>query len=115
MRSFVPFYQYEMQEAILGTGAAPNAWFGLALARGSDPAPFTVERYHALFPYTAQASFEDRLIRFRHRAAHPAASYRVPPGKTSRDSRHDNSVTRASTKALASLFRVVTLVVKGIA
>lgn len=61
VRSFAPFYQYEMREAILGTGAALDTWFGLALARGSDPAPFTVERYHALFPYTAQESFAERL------------------------------------------------------
>ena len=61
MRSFAPLYQNEMREAILSTGAALNTWYGLALARGSDPAPFTVERYHAMFPYTAQASFMERL------------------------------------------------------
>jgi DNA-binding MarR family transcriptional regulator len=61
MRSFAPLYQSEMQEVILSTGAALNTWYGLALARGSDPAPFTVERYHAMFPYTAQASFAERL------------------------------------------------------
>jgi Mn-dependent DtxR family transcriptional regulator len=53
MRAFTPFYREAMQKAIQDSGAA-NTWFALSLAHGSDPAPFTVERFHALVPYTAQ-------------------------------------------------------------
>jgi DNA-binding MarR family transcriptional regulator len=60
MRAFGPFYQQSMREAIQDSGV-PDDWFGLSLARGSDPAPFTVERFHALFPYTAQEWFPETL------------------------------------------------------
>jgi len=47
MRAFMPFYQEAMRKAIQDSGA-PNNWFGLSLAYGSDPQPFTVERYQAM-------------------------------------------------------------------
>ena len=60
MRAFMPFYQQAMRKAIQDSGV-PDDWFALRLARGSDPAPFTVERLHALFPYTAQERFLETL------------------------------------------------------
>jgi len=60
MRAFAPFYLEVMQKAIQDSGA-PDYWFGLSLARGSDPQPFTVERYHAMFPYTAPDRFTEIL------------------------------------------------------
>ncbi len=60
MRAFAPFYREAMQAAIQDSGA-PDYWFGLSLARGSDPQPFTVERYHTLFPYTAPERFTEIL------------------------------------------------------
>lgn len=57
MRAFAPFYREEMREAIQDSGA-PDSWFGLNMAHGSDPEPLTVERLQALAPYTAQ----ERLI-----------------------------------------------------
>jgi len=53
MRAFEPFYREVMRKAIEDSGV-PDDWFALHLARGSAPAPFTVERYHALSPYTAR-------------------------------------------------------------
>ena len=61
MRAFAPFYQDAMRNAIQDSGATRDNWFGLSLARGSDPAPFTVGRFHALFPYTAQEQFVGTL------------------------------------------------------
>ncbi len=52
MRAFSPFYREAMQQAIQDSGV-PDNWFALSLARGSDPAPLTVERFHAMSPYTA--------------------------------------------------------------
>jgi predicted transcriptional regulator len=60
MRAFVPFYQEAMQKAIQDTGA-PDDWYGLNLARGSDPRPFTIEHYQAMFPYTSQKRFAEIL------------------------------------------------------
>lgn len=60
MRAFTPFYQEAMQKAIQDTGA-PDDWYGLSLARGSDPQPFTVEHYQAMFPYTSQERFAAAL------------------------------------------------------
>ncbi len=60
MRAFGPFYRDAMQKAIQDSGA-PDNWFALSLAHGSDPAPFTVERCHALFPYTARERFAENL------------------------------------------------------
>lgn len=60
MRAFTPFYQEKMGQAIEDAGA-PEAWFGLSLARGADPAPLTVERYHALYPYSARPQFVENL------------------------------------------------------
>lgn len=60
MQAFRPFYQDAMQKAIQDSGAADN-WFALSLAHGSDPAPLTVERCHALFPYTALEQFAENL------------------------------------------------------
>jgi hypothetical protein len=53
MRAFRPVYGEVMRKAIEGSGV-PDDWFALHLARGSEPAPFTVERFHALSPYTAR-------------------------------------------------------------
>jgi DNA-binding PadR family transcriptional regulator len=61
MRAFGPFYRAAMQNAIQDSGATLDNWFGLSLARASDPAPFTVGRFHALFPYTAQERFAQTL------------------------------------------------------
>ena len=52
MQAFGPFYRDAMQKAIQDSGV-PDNWFALSLARGSDPAPFTVECFHAMSPYTA--------------------------------------------------------------
>ena len=60
MRTFAPFYRDAMQAAIQNSGA-PDNWFGLSLARGSDPQPFTAERYHAMFPYSAPKRFVEAL------------------------------------------------------
>ena len=60
MRAFAPFYREAMQAAIQDSGA-PDNWFGLSLACGSHPQPFTVERYHTLFPYTAPERFTEIL------------------------------------------------------
>jgi len=60
MRAFMPFYQEAMRKAIQDSGA-PNNWFGLSLAHGSDPQPFTVERYQAMSPYNARERFVEML------------------------------------------------------
>jgi hypothetical protein len=60
MRAFVPFYQEAMQQAIQDSGV-PDSWFGLHLARGSAPQPFTVGRYHAMFPYTSRERYVQSL------------------------------------------------------
>ena len=57
MRAFMPFYQAAMREAIQATGV-PDSWGGLYLARGSEPEPFSVERFLAIAPYSA----EERLL-----------------------------------------------------
>ena len=57
MQALAPFYREEMRKAIEDSGV-PNNWFPLSLARGSAPAPFTVERFYALVPYAAR----ERLI-----------------------------------------------------
>jgi predicted transcriptional regulator len=59
-RAFSPFYWEAMRRAIEDTGA-PDSWFGLSLARGSDPAPITVRRIHALYPYGASKRFAEML------------------------------------------------------
>lgn len=56
-QALVPFYREGMRKAIADSGV-PDNWFPLSLARGSAPAPFTVERFHALTPYSAR----ERLI-----------------------------------------------------
>jgi DNA-binding MarR family transcriptional regulator len=53
MRAFAPFYQATMRKAIQESGA-PNTWFALSLAHGSDPTPFTVKRFQALAPYATR-------------------------------------------------------------
>jgi len=53
MRAFEPFYRDVMRKAIEDSGV-PDDWFALSLACGCEPAPFTVERFHALSPYTAR-------------------------------------------------------------
>lgn len=60
MRAFSPFYWEAMRKAIEDTGA-PDNWFGLSLARGSAPAPFTVERSRAITPYAARERLMGRL------------------------------------------------------
>jgi len=60
MQAFGPFYQEKMRAAIEETGAGGN-WFGLLLVQGSDPEPFTPERFHALYPYTALQTQIDAL------------------------------------------------------
>ncbi len=62
MQALTPFYQAQMRQAIQDA-ELPDNWFGLNLARGSAPAPFSVDRYHALFPYTARKQFADDLDR----------------------------------------------------
>jgi len=61
MQAFGPSYRGAMENAIQDSGATRDNWFGLSLARGSDPAPFTVARFHALYPYTAQEQFAQAL------------------------------------------------------
>ena len=53
-RAFAPFYREACQKTMEDAGVS-DSWFLLNLVRGSDPQPFTVERFHAMFPYTAQA------------------------------------------------------------
>jgi len=53
MRAFIPFYLEAMQKAAQDSGA-PDNWFGLHLARGGDPAPFSAERLHAMSPYSTR-------------------------------------------------------------
>ena len=53
MRAFEPFYREVMRKAIDESGV-PDDWFALSMARGSEPAPFTVERFRGLSPYTAR-------------------------------------------------------------
>jgi predicted transcriptional regulator len=60
MRAFGPFYWEPMRKAIEETGT-PDNWFGLSLARGSDPAPFTLERFRAMSPYAAPERLAERL------------------------------------------------------
>jgi DNA-binding MarR family transcriptional regulator len=60
MQAFAPFYREATRKATQDSGA-PDNWFGLRLARGSDPAPFTVEHFHAMFPYTAPKQFAQTL------------------------------------------------------
>ena len=62
MRAFTPFYREAMQKAIQDSGA-PDRWFALSLARGSDPAPLSVDRLYALSPYTARELFIEDLDR----------------------------------------------------
>ena len=52
-QAFAPAYREAMQKAIQDSGA-PDNWFALNLARGSDPEPFTIDRFHTLSPYTAK-------------------------------------------------------------
>ena len=63
MQAFGPFYREAMQKAIQDS-AVPDNWFALSLARGSDPAPFTVERFHAMSPYTAWERSAETLEEF---------------------------------------------------
>jgi Mn-dependent DtxR family transcriptional regulator len=49
-----------MQAAIQDSGA-PDIWFGLALARGSDPQPFTAERFQTMSPYNAPKRLVEML------------------------------------------------------
>ena len=60
MRAFAPFYREAMKKAIQDSGA-PDIWFGLALARGSDPQPLTIERFQTMSPYNAPERFAEIL------------------------------------------------------
>jgi hypothetical protein len=60
MQAFGPFYREAMTAAIQATGA-PNEWYALNLARGAHPAPFTLERFHALVPYSARERLAETL------------------------------------------------------
>ena len=60
MQAFAPFYRDAMGSAIEESGV-PEQWFALSLARGAHPAPFSVERFHALAPYTARANLAENL------------------------------------------------------
>ncbi|MCP4543543.1 MAG: hypothetical protein GY832_41045 [Chloroflexi bacterium] len=60
MQAFSPFYQEAMGKAIQESDA-PNSWFGLSLAHGSDPQPFTIERYQEMAPYASPGRFVEML------------------------------------------------------
>jgi predicted transcriptional regulator len=57
---FMPFYWRGMQAAIAETEMGNN-WFPMSLVRGSDPQPFSSDRYHAMLPYSTRQVFVDRL------------------------------------------------------
>jgi Mn-dependent DtxR family transcriptional regulator len=50
MRAFNPFYQEKMIRLSRQHGL-PAQWYALNLARGAEPEPFTVQRYHEMGPY----------------------------------------------------------------
>jgi Mn-dependent DtxR family transcriptional regulator len=52
-QAFAPVYREAMHKAIQDSGA-PDNWFALSLAHGSEPEPFTVDHFHALAPYTSK-------------------------------------------------------------
>ncbi len=60
MQAFSPFYREAMQKAIQDSGA-PNSWFGLYMAQGSNPQPFTVQRFQEMAPYGVLDQFVQRL------------------------------------------------------
>jgi len=62
MVAFAPFYRSAMQAAIR-TWELPDNWFPLSLARGAQPAPLSLDRYHDLTPYTARAQCAQALER----------------------------------------------------
>ena len=60
MQAFVPFYQMAMGKAIQDTGV-PDNWFGLYLARGCEPKPFSVEHFQELAPFGQREHLVERL------------------------------------------------------
>jgi hypothetical protein len=84
MRAFEPFYRDVMRKAIDESGV-PDDWFALSMARGSEPAPFTVERFHALSPYTArerQAGMLEKLVQLELLERVEEEAYRLTdPGR----------------------------------
>ena len=60
MRALHPFYREAMETAIKESGL-PERWFALSTACGSDPAPISSERLHAMYPYSALGVFTDDL------------------------------------------------------
>jgi hypothetical protein len=60
MRAFSPFYREAMGKAIQDSGT-PEHWWVLILVRGSDPVSFTLERFQAMSPYTAEWRLVDIL------------------------------------------------------
>jgi DNA-binding MarR family transcriptional regulator len=53
-----------MTGAIQASGVA-DYWFGLYLAQGTDPQPFTVQRYQDMFPYTSRDRQRENLEQLR--------------------------------------------------
>jgi hypothetical protein len=60
MQGFGPFYQDKMRAAIQ-EAELPERWFGLMLARGFEPEPLTVDRYHSMFPYGPREQIAEAL------------------------------------------------------
>jgi len=60
MEAFGPFYREAMTAAAQATGA-PNEWGALNFARGAQPAPFALDRFHALVPYSARKRLAEIL------------------------------------------------------
>jgi DNA-binding MarR family transcriptional regulator len=60
MQAFMPFYREAMMKAIEESGV-PDAWFALSLARGMDPEPFSLQRFHDMYPYMALQRQRDVL------------------------------------------------------
>jgi len=59
-QSLMPFYHLSMRQAIAASGA-PDNWFYLSLARGSEPEALTMERLQALAPYAAPGATAPRI------------------------------------------------------
>ena len=74
MQAIGPFYRDAMTEAIQESGVA-DYWFGLYLAQGTDPQPFTVQRYQTMFPYTSRERQRENLEQLRK------AEYLEPVGE----------------------------------
>jgi ribosomal protein S19E (S16A) len=64
MQAIGPFYREAMTEGIQASGV-PDFWFGLYLAQGTDPQPFTVQRYQDMFPYTSRERQRENLEQLR--------------------------------------------------